>query len=263
MHVVRCFGGTRVVREEAVDPARDMELIELELALADLETVNKALDRAVRQSRTGDKDALARKAAFARAEEALEQGRMLSALAWREEELALLRPLCLMTLKKMLYVANVADDDLEGTSPLARQVATRAAATGAGWVPICGDLESELRLLGAADRQAFMKELGLERLGLEKLIRAVYGVLGLQTFYTAGPKEIRAWTIKGGDTAPRAAGVIHTDFEKGFIRAQIYSVADLAECGTEAAVKAAGRLRTEGRDYLLREADVCHFLIGR
>ena len=263
MHVVRCFGGTRVVREEAVNPTRDMELIELELALADLETVTKALDRAVKQSRTGDKDALARKAALSRAREALEQGRMLSALAWRDEELAALRPLCLMTLKKMLYVANVADDDLEGTSTLAGQVAARAEATGAGWVPICGDLESELRSMSGADRQVFMQELGLERLGLEKLIRAVYAVLGLQTYYTAGPKEIRAWTIKAGDTAPRAAGVIHTDFQKGFIRAQIYSVQDMVECGTEAAVKAAGRLRTEGRDYVVREADVCHFLIGK
>jgi ribosome-binding ATPase YchF (GTP1/OBG family) len=142
-------------------------------------------------------------------------------------------------------------------------VAARAEAGGAQWIPICCDLESELRSMDDGDRDLFMEELGIERLGLERLITATYRLLGLQTYYTAGPKEVRAWTIRAGDTGPKAAGVIHTDFEKGFIRAEVYSVADLVEHGTEAAIRAAGKLRTEGRDYVLRENDVCHFLVGK
>ena len=168
-----------------------------------------------------------------------------------------------MTIKPMLYVANVADDDMGGENEHARAVAEYAASVGAEWIPVCADLECELRGMEEDDRALFMEELGIERLGLERLVRAVYDLLGLQTFYTAGPKEVRAWTIRRGTAAPQAAGVIHTDFEKGFIRAECYSIADLVEYETEAAIKGAGKLRTEGRDYLLREDDICHFLIGK
>ena len=263
MHVVRCFENPNVVRDTPVDPARDMEIIELELALADLETVGKAIERVSKKARTSDKDALFEKATFERAQAALEEGRSLRGGDWSAKESAALKPLCLLSMKRMLYVANVADDDLDGRSAYARAVAERAVATGAEWLPICTDIESELRSLDPEERSAFMGDLGIEELGLGRLIHATYTLLGLQTFYTAGPKEIRAWTIHSGWTGPKAAGVIHTDFEKGFIRAEVYSVADLVEHGTEAAIKAAGKLRTEGRDYVMRPNDVCHFLIGK
>ncbi|MCB9831463.1 MAG: redox-regulated ATPase YchF [Planctomycetes bacterium] len=263
MQVVRCFEGSKVVREGAVDPITDIEIIELELVLADLDTVAKACERAVKKSRTGDKDALFEKAVLERAKVVLEAGRLLRTEAFKADELAVLRPLCLMTSKRMLYVANVADDDLDGHSVHARKVAEWAEKSGAEWLAICGDLECELRQMEEPDREVFMAELGIEKLGLDRLISATYKLLGLQTFYTAGEKEIRAWTIKAGLDAPKAAGVIHTDFEKKFIRAEIYSIADLVEHGSEAAIRAAGKLRTEGRSYAMQEGDICHFLIGR
>jgi len=263
MQVVRCFEGTVVVRETPVDPVGDMEVIEAELALADLDTAERSRERCAKKARAGDKESIAAVAAIDRALEALREGRMLRSLEWRKDELAHLRPLCLMTLKRMLYVANVADDDLEGRGRHAQAVAARAERSGAQWIPICADLECELRTMEPEDRALFMAELGLERLGLERLIQAVYALLGLQTYYTAGPKEVRAWTIPAGTAAPQAAGVIHTDFQKAFIRAECYSVEDLVQYGNESAIKAAGRMRTEGRDYVLREGDVCHFLIGK
>lgn len=263
MQVVRCFDGSAVVRETPVDPIKDMEVIELELALADLETVIKAIERVTKKTRTGDKEALADKAAFEKAHDALQEGKLLRTIEFTDDERKRLKPLCLMTQKPMLYVANVADDDLDGESGHAKRVAERAAASGAHWLPICGDIECELRKLDDEERAAFMEDLGVEKLGLSRLIKATYELLGLQTFYTAGPKEIRAWTIRKGDKAPQAAGVIHTDFEKNFIRAEVYQVSDLDELGTEAAIKAAGKLRTEGRDYEMQAEDVCHFLVGR
>ncbi|MEM9799674.1 MAG: redox-regulated ATPase YchF [Planctomycetota bacterium] len=263
MHVVRCFGGSKVVREEPVDPLADIDVIELELALADLDTVDRAIERVAKKARSGDKDSLEEKALFERAKAMLENGDLLRAHEWTEREAALLKPLCLLTTKRMLYVANVADDDLDGSSEWAQAVAKRAADTGSEWIAICGDIESELRNMDDEERGVFMEDLGIERLGLDRLIRATYTLLGLQTYYTAGEKEIRAWTIASGTKAPEAAGVIHTDFEKGFIRAEIYSVPDLVEHASEAAIRAAGKLRTEGRDYAMREGDVCHFLIGK
>jgi hypothetical protein len=168
-----------------------------------------------------------------------------------------------LTSKRTLYLANVGDDDIAGAGERASAVAGRAAATGMHWLPFCGDLECELRGMEEGDREMFMAEFGIQELGLERLIRTIYDLLGLQTFYTAGDKEIRAWTIRAGDPAPKAAGVIHTDFEKGFIRAEVYQVADLVEHGSETAIKSAGKMRTEGRTYLMREGDVCHFLVGR
>jgi len=263
MHVVRCFGGSSVVREDPVDPIKDIEVIELELALADLETVQRGIERVARKARSGDKDALKEQAAFEKAHQYLEAGAVLRAQEWTAEERALLKPLCLMSLKDVLYVANVADDDLDGSSEYAQAVAARAQESSSHWVPICGDIESELRQMDDEERALFMEELGIEKLGLARLIQATYKLLQLQTYYTAGEKEIRAWTCRHGDKAPRAAGVIHTDFEKAFIRAEVYSVQELVEHGGEAQIRAAGKLRTEGRDYVMQEEDVCHFLIGK
>jgi len=263
MQVVRCFGGEKVLREEPVDPVEDIEIIELELAMADLETVRRASDRVSKKARAGDKESQLEKAALERAAALLDQGTQLRRETWSERELQALRPLFLMTLKPMLYVANVADGDTEGDNEWCRKVAAHAASHGCGWLPICADLELELREMDAEDRAEFMQELGVAELGLGRLIRAVYDLLGLQTYFTAGEKEVRAWTIHKGDKAPVAAGVIHTDFEKSFIRAEVYSVDDLEELHSEAAIRAAGRLRTEGREYLMREGDVAHFLLGK
>lgn len=263
MHVVRCFGGSKVVREEPVDPLKDIEVIELELALADLDTVDKAITRVSKKARSGDKDSVEMKELYERAKAMLEDGTLLRAHEWTEREQVLLKPLCLMTTKRMLYVANVTDDDLDGSSEYAQAVAKRAADTGSEWIAICGDIESELRKMDDEERDVFMEDLGITELGLSRLIQATYKLLGLQTYYTAGEKEIRAWTVQEGAKAPQAAGVIHTDFEKAFIRAEVYSVPDLVEFKSEAAIRAAGKLRTEGRDYQMRPGDVCHFLIGK
>ena len=264
LHVVRCFSKGDVIHVSgSVDPKRDIEVIELELVLADLETVTRALERVSKKARAGDKESIAQKAAFERAKEALDAGRALRSLAWSKPELEALRPLFLITLKPVLYVANVGDDDLEGRSPLAEVVRAHAATTGAEMVALCGDIEGELMTMAPEDRAAFLADLGLAEPGLNRLIRKAYDLLGLQTFFTAGKIEIRAWTIHKGDTGPVAAGVIHTDFEKGYIRAEVYSVDDLVAHGSEAAIKAAGKLRVEGRDYAMREGDVAHFLIGK
>ncbi len=263
MQVVRCFDGERVVRDGAVDPVGDAEVIEIELALADLDTVRKAQERLGKRARAGDKEAIEGVEVCTKAAALLAGGTAARAGAWSEKERAALRPLCLMTMKPMLYVANVADDDLAGTSAHARALRAHAERQGCGFIAICADLEAALREMPADERATFMSELGVEELGLSRLVSAVYELLGLQTYFTAGPKEIRAWTIHRGDRAPQAAGVIHTDFEKHFIRAEIYSVKDLEQHGTETAIRAAGRLRTEGRDYQMQESDVAHFLIGK
>jgi ribosome-binding ATPase len=263
MQVVRCFGGDKVIREEAVDPIADIEVIELELMLADLETVKRNIDRVSKKARLGDKEVQFQKATYEKIAELLEQGRLPRLEEWTDNERKALKPLFLMSMKPMLYLANVSDDDMDGQSPLAQTVAQHAAKFNCAWMPICADMELELRNMDAEDRELFMEELGIEELGLARLIQSTYKLLGLQTYFTAGEKEIRAWTVHAGDTAPVAAGVIHTDFEKFFIRAEVYSVDELQEYGTEAAIKAAGKLRTEGRDYVMKESDVCHFLIGK
>ena len=263
MQVVRCFEGSSVVREKPVDPTADMEIIEMELALADLFTAERSLLQVAKRARTGDKDSIAQKEVIERAIGYLEAGTLLRSIEWTDKERAILKPLCLMTIKPMLYIANVADDDMDGSSELAQRVGERAAASGAEWIPICADMECELRSMEDEDREVFMQDLGIEELGLDRLISHVYSLLHLQTFYTAGQIEIRAWTTFQGAPAPVAAGVIHTDFEKKFIRAEIYSVDDLAALHSESAIKSAGKMRTEGREYLMQPGDVCHFLIGK
>ena len=263
MQVVRCFGGEKILRDGTVDPVGDAEVIEMELALADLDTARRAVERINKKARTGDKDAQTDMATCQKAVALLEQGLQLRATKWPPREHQALKPLCLMTLKPMLYVANVSDEDPDGAGELAQNLKAHAESQGCGWIPICADLELELRNMDDEDRAMFMEELAVEELGLGRLIASVYTLLGLQTYFTAGEKEVRAWTVRNGWKAPAAAGVIHTDFEKNFIRAEVYSVDDLVEHGTEAAIKAAGRLRTEGRDYVMRESDVCHFLLGK
>jgi hypothetical protein len=263
LHVVQCFESPQVARDRPLDPSADMDVLELELAAADFETVSRNVDRVAKKARAGDKDAVFEKDVFERAKAQLEDGVQLRRIDWKREERAALRPLFLLTLKPVLYVANVADDDQQGTSARAQAVAKHAAESGAQWMPICGDIECELSGMNADDRAMFMEELGVTELARPRLVRATYGLLGLQTFFTAGEMEIKAWTIHAGDKAPVAAGVIHSDFEKGFIRAEVYSVDALVEHKTEHAIKSAGKLRVEGKDYTMREGDVCHFLVNK
>ena len=263
MQVVQCFESPQVSRERPVDPQADMEILELELAAADFETVSRNADRVAKKARTGDKDAVFEKELFERAKALLEDGVLLRTAEWKPAERAALRPLFLLTLKPMLYVANVSDDDQAGEGPFAQAVKKHAAAMGSESLAICGDLECELAGMGDEDRAMFMQDFGVTELARPRLVRETYALLGLQTFFTAGEKEIKAWTIQRGDTGPVAAGKIHSDFEKGFVRAEIYSVDDLVQHHTEAAIKLAGKLRIEGRDYVMRESDVCHFLVNR
>jgi len=261
LHVVRCFEDNDITHvENSVDPIRDIETIETELCLADLETVTGAADRATRQARSGDKEAIARLEVCKKATVLLEQGRPARGLSLNDEEQKVLKSLGLMTSKRVLYVANVNEDDLEGQNEHVQKVRARAAEEKGDVIPVCGKLEAELAELPEADRQEMLESLGLKEPALATLTRAAYKLLGLQSFFTAGKQEIRAWTIHAGDTGPQAAGVIHTDLERGYIRAEVYSVDDLVQYKTEAAIKAAGKLRVEGKAYVMRDGDVCHFL---
>ncbi len=263
LHVVRCFERPEVVREGPVDPRGDMEVLDLELAMADLDTASRALERVSKKARALDKQAVYEVEVFSRAKTLLEQGTQLRTLAWKPHELDALRPLFLITLKPVLFVANIDQDDLAGGSPFAAAVRAYAEQKRSQAIELCGDLECELVGLPPSDREEFQRELDIPELSLPRLIHATYRLLGLQTFYTAGPKEIRAWTIRAGSTGPVAAGVIHSDFEKAYVRAEVYSVDDLIAHGSESAIKAQGKLRVEGRDYAMREGDVAHFLVGK
>ena len=260
---MRCFENPAVVREGAIDPKNDMELLELELVMADLETAKRNLERVAKKAKAGEKQAKLEQEVFAKAKSILEEGQLLRTSKWTPIEIAALKPLFLMTIKPMLYVANVDQDDLQGKSERVQAVAKHAQETGSEWMHLCGDLECELVNMSAEDRKSFQDELGVAELALPKLIRKAFDLVGLQTFFTAGPIEIRAWTIHKGDTAPVAAGVIHTDFEKHFIRAEIYSIDDLVQFHSEPAIKAHGKMRVEGREYAMRENDIAHFLIGK
>ncbi|MFN4242514.1 MAG: redox-regulated ATPase YchF [Tepidisphaerales bacterium] len=263
LHVVRCFEGGDITHVEgSVDPIRDIETIDTELALADLETVTSALDKSERLARSGDKDAIARVELLRKARAHLNEGKPLRSLALDADERKIVRGLGLITAKKVLYVANVGEDDVLGEKPLVQKVRQRAAAEGGDVVPVCGKLEAELSELPESDRAEMLESLGLKEPALATLTRAAYRLLGLQSFFTMGPKEIRAWTIPVGCKAPQAAGVIHTDFERTFIRAEVFSIDDLVACGSEAAVKSSGKLRVEGKDYIMQEGDVVHFLVG-
>jgi GTP-binding protein YchF len=260
LHVVRCFENADILHvEHTVDPIRDIETIDTELALADLETVSSSLDKAERLARSGDKEAIARAAILKRCRDQLDQARPVRELEFNEDERKQLKSLGLITAKKVLYVANVDETDIHGEGPLVQKVRERAKQEGGGVVPVCGKLESELAELDAGDRKEMLESMGLKEPALATLSREMYRLLGLQSYFTSGPKEIRAWTVPIGATAPQAAGVIHTDFEKGFIRADIYTLEDLKQHKTEPAIKAAGKMRSEGKAYIMKDGDIAHF----
>jgi ribosome-binding ATPase len=260
-HVVRCFEGDVIHVAGKVDPISDIETIDTELALADLESVEKALNRAERAAKANDKEALAKKPVLQKLSAGLNEGRSARSLGLDEEEKALVRDLFLLTLKPLMYIANVADDGFEN-NPLLEAVRARAATEGAEVVPVCAAIEEELAQLEDADRDEFLKDMGLDEPGLNRVIRAGYKLLDLQTYFTAGVKEVRAWQVKRGATAPQAAGVIHTDFERGFIRAETIGYDDFIQYKGEAGAGAAGRLRKEGKDYIVKDGDVLHFLFN-
>jgi GTP-binding protein YchF len=258
-HVVRCFEDGNVIHvANKVDPIADIETIDTELALADLESVLKALDRATRAAKANDKEALARKPVLEKLSAVLDQGRSARSAGLDAEEKALIRDMFLITLKPLMYIANVAEDGFEN-NPHLDAVRARAAAEGAEVVPVCAAIEEEMAQLDDADRDEFLKDLGLDEPGLNRVIRAGYKLLGLQTYFTAGVKEVRAWQLRAGSTAPQAAGVIHTDFERGFIRAETIAYDDFINLKGEQGAKEAGRLRLEGKDYIVKEGDVLHF----
>lgn len=258
-HVVRCFEHPDVIHvANKVDPIADIDTIDTELALADLESVDKAIARFERVAKSGDKDAKARIEVLQKLRAALDEGKPARGVALADEERALIRDLFLLTMKPVMYVANVLEDGFDN-NPHLDAVRARAAAEGAEVVPVSAAIEEELSQLDDADRDEFLKDLGLDEPGLNRVIRAAYKLLGLQTYFTAGEKEVRAWTVKAGSTAPQAAGVIHTDFEKGFIRAETIGFDDYIKYKGESGARDAGRLRLEGKEYKVKEGDVLHF----
>ena len=259
IHMVRCFENENVVHVAGrVDPIADIETIQTELALADLAGVEKAQTRNASRVKSGDKEAVKLDAVLAKARAHLDQGKPVRALKLGREELTLLKPLCLLTDKPAIYVANVDEKGFKNNSLLDR-VERYAKAEGAPVVAICAAIEAEMADMSDEDKKAFLADLGLDEPGLDRLIRAAYGLLGLQTYFTAGPKEVRAWTIHRGDTAPQAAGAIHTDFERGFIRAEVIGYQDYIACGGEQGAKEAGKMRLEGKDYVVNDGDVIYF----
>ncbi len=258
-HVVRCFENPDIVHVAGkVDPFSDIETINTELALADLATVDKALDRAARASKSGDKDAARKRDLLERVKGQLDEAQPVRALALSEEAAIDLHELHLLTSKPVMYVANVDENGFQN-NPRLTAVEALAMREGSQVVAVCAAIEAEIVQLEEADRAEFLAELKLDEPGLNRVIRAAYRLLGLQTFFTAGPKEVRAWTVRAGATAPQAAGVIHTDFERGFIRAEVISFADYIGYRGEAGAKEAGKLRLEGKEYIVREGDVVHF----
>ena len=258
-HVVRCFQSTDIIHVAGkVDPLADIETIDTELALSDLASVERALERAAKAGKSGDKDAIRRRSLFERVKAQLDAVKPVRALTLSDEERRDLRDLHLLTAKPVMYVANVSEDGFVG-NPLLTAVEQRAAGEGAVVVPICAAIEAEIAQLDEADRQEFLAELKLDEPGLNRVIRGAYRLLGLQTYFTAGETEVRAWTVHVGATAPQAAGVIHTDFEHGFIRAEVIAFSDYLAGNGEAGAKEAGKLRLEGKEYVVREGDVMHF----
>ncbi len=258
-NVVRCFSDDNVVHVAGkIDPVSDIEVIHTELALADMATVDRTRERQLGAARSGNKEAAKLVAVLERVHESLDGLHPVRALGLSPEEMALLKPLSLLTAKPALYIANVDEKGFEG-NPLLERVKAYAEKEGAPVVAICAKLEAEIADLSGEEKQVFLDDMGLLEPGLNRLIRATYQLLGLQTFFTAGPKEVRAWTVRKGATAPQAAGVIHTDFEKGFIRAEVIAYDDYIHLDGEAGAKEAGKMRLEGKDYVVKDGDVMHF----
>lgn len=263
LQVVRCFEDPDVVHVAGnVDPLADIETIEMELMLADIQTLENALPRAERAAKAADKEAKLRVDAIKLCLAHLATDQPLRKLQIDPELMKSISSFGLMTAKPILYVANVDENDLEGKGPLVMKVREFAKKVGASVIPVCAKLESEISELDEADRKEMLESVGLAEPALAVLAREAYRVLGLQSYFTAGEKEIRAWTVPVGATAPQAAGVIHTDFEAGFIRAEVYSLADLEQYHNEKEIRNAGKLRVEGKAYVMHDGDICHFLFN-
>ncbi|MDO6564875.1 redox-regulated ATPase YchF [Amphritea sp. 1_MG-2023] len=258
-HVVRCFEDENVIHvANKIDPIDDIDIINTELALADLESVEKQLNKVMRIAKSGDKDALKSKTILEKVLAQLEQGKPVRALQLNEEEHAEIHQFHLLTIKPTMYIANVAEDGFENNPHLDKVIAL-AEEEGAAVVVICNKMEAEISELEDEEKLEFLQEMGMEEPGLDRVIRAGYSLLGLHTYFTAGVKEVRAWTVKQGATAPEGAGVIHTDFQKGFIRAEVTAYEDFIQYKGEAGAKEAGKWRLEGKDYILKDGDVVHF----
>lgn len=259
VHVVRCFADDNVIHVAGkVDPINDIEVINTELALADMASVEKALLKAAKASKSGNKDELARKQVLESVLEHLNAGNPVRTLGLSAEEALLIKELCLITIKPTLYVANVDDDGFDN-NPLLDKVRAFAEQEGSKVVPVCAAIEAEIVQLDEAEKQEFLDDLGLEEPGLNRVVRAAYELLNLSTYFTAGVKEVRAWTIPVNASAPQAAGVIHSDFEKGFIRAEVVSYQDFIAYNGEQGAKDAGKWRLEGKEYKVQDGDVMHF----
>jgi GTP-binding protein YchF len=268
LQVVRCFtkapGGEDILHVSGtVDPLRDIDIINTELVLADLQTVEGAMGKSERAAKSGKLDEVARFEVLKKYLPVLSAGTPARAVKFDDaEQIKQAKQLGLITSKRVLYVMNVDEDDLAGQNDLCKKVRAHAASEGAEVVPVCAKIESELSVMADSERQEMLEALGLTEPALAAVAHAAYRTLGLQSYFTAGEKEVRAWTVAIGATAPQAAGVIHTDFEKGFIRVEVYTLADLEKYKTEKAIKEAGKLRIEGKDYIMKDGDICHFLFN-
>ncbi|MBF0264090.1 MAG: redox-regulated ATPase YchF [Gammaproteobacteria bacterium] len=258
-HVVRCFEDEDIVHVSGkIDPIDDIEIINTELIFADLDSVEKSLLKTIKIAKSGDKDALKKKATLEKVQQALGEGQLARTIGLSDDELLLIRDLQLLTLKPTVYIANVSDDGFENNEYL-DSVTALAEKEGSDVVSVCASIEAEMVELEDDERYEFLADLGLEEPGLNRVIRAGYHLLKLQTYFTAGVKEVRAWTVQIGATAPKAAAVIHTDFERGFIRAEVIAYDDFIECKGESGAKEKGKLRVEGKEYIVQDGDVLHF----
>ncbi|MBT5017874.1 redox-regulated ATPase YchF [bacterium] len=264
IQVVRCFEDDDITHVSGkVDPVNDIDIIETELMLADMQMLDNAIGKAQRTARSGDADAKKRVAVIEKCQAHLDKEEPLRKLELDQEEAKIVNGYGMLTAKPVLYVANVDENDLLGEGQLVMQLREFAEKTGADVVPVCAKIESEIAELDEADRIEMLESVGLEEPALATLARAAYHTLGLQSYFTAGEKEVRAWTIPIGATGPQAAGVIHTDFEKGFIRVEVYSLEALQEFKKESAIRSAGKLRIEGKEYVMQDGDICHFLFNK
>ncbi len=264
VHVVRCFANADIVHEHGIvgDPIADIEIIEIELMLADLQSIDNRLKRVGKKARVNDKTAMLEVSVLERAKKVLEDNKPLSTLNLNEDEQKLMQTFHFLTLKPVIYVANIDEDSLHDIDNNPMYVAVKEYATqrGCSVIPVCAKVEEDLSSLDDEEKEVFLEELGIEESGLDRLVKASYNILNLRTFFTAGPMEIRAWTFHEGMKAPQCAGIIHTDFEKGFIRSETYNFEDLKTLKSERAIKEAGKMRSEGKEYVMKDGDIVHFL---
>ena len=260
-HVVRCFENENIIHvENGIDPIRDIEIINVELAISDLEIINSRIGKISKKAQTNrDKEALIELETLNKVKTALEEGTPLRLIQFSKDERQLLKNFSLITLKPVIYLANVSEEDLTSTNKYVDLVSEYGKKEGAQTIKICAKLESELSELDGEEKKEMLNVIGIEESSLDKLIKTTYEILGLATYFTVGSDEVRAWTFKRGMNAKECAGIIHTDFEKGFIKAEVISYKDLIECGSELKVREMGRARLEGKDYLMQDGDICHF----